>query len=87
MAGIATKEQERKALEQIKKIVAGLGEDSYVAAAEMFCAAIKELASKPENLDNLECYLTHHFDWWMQKMAGTPLDLATEMHQFAIMEL
>ena len=32
-AGMATKEQERKALEQIRKILAGLGNDSYVAAA------------------------------------------------------
>ena len=30
---MTTKEQERKALEQIKKIVAGLGEGSYVATA------------------------------------------------------
>jgi len=30
---VATKDQERKALEQIKKIVADLGEDSYIATA------------------------------------------------------
>jgi hypothetical protein len=30
---MATKAQERKALEEIKKIIAGLGEDSYLAAA------------------------------------------------------
>ena len=30
---MTTKEQERKALEQIKKILAGLGEDSYVGTA------------------------------------------------------
>ena len=30
---MATKEQERKALEQIKKIIAGLGEDSYIGIA------------------------------------------------------
>lgn len=33
MAAIATKEQERKALEQIKKIVEGLGPDSYIGTA------------------------------------------------------
>ena len=33
----ATKEQESKALEQIKKIVAGLGEDSYIAKAFEGC--------------------------------------------------
>ena len=30
---MATKEQERKALEQIKKIIEGLGKDSYIATA------------------------------------------------------
>ena len=30
---MTTKEQERKALEQIKKIIAGLGEGSYIATA------------------------------------------------------
>lgn len=34
---MTTKEQERKALEQIRKIVAGLGEDSYVATAFEGC--------------------------------------------------
>lgn len=34
---MTTKEQERKALEQIRKIVAGLGDDSYVATAFEGC--------------------------------------------------
>lgn len=34
---MATKEQERKALEQIRKIVAGLGERSYVGTAFAGC--------------------------------------------------
>ena len=34
---MTTKEQERKALEQIKKIVAGLGEDSYIGIAFAGC--------------------------------------------------
>ena len=34
---MTTKEQERKALEQIRKIVAGLGEDSYIATAFEGC--------------------------------------------------
>lgn len=44
---VATKEQERKALERIKKIVAELGEDSYVAKAFEGCFEIAE-----ENIDN-----------------------------------
>ena len=34
---MASKEQERKALEQIKKIIAGLGENSYVGTAFAGC--------------------------------------------------
>ena len=41
------KEQERKALEQIKKIVAGLGEDSYIGIAFEGCFEIAE-----ENIEN-----------------------------------
>ena len=44
---MTTKEQERKALEQIRKIVAGLGENSYVATAFEGCFEIAE-----ENIDN-----------------------------------
>ena len=44
---MVTKEQERKALEQIRKIVAGLGEDSYIATAFEGCFEIAE-----ENIDN-----------------------------------
>lgn len=47
---MATKEQERKALEQIRKIVAGLGEESYIGKAFEGCF---ELAA-----ENIEC------DFW-----------------------
>ena len=43
----ATKEQERKALEQIKKIVDKLGEDSYIATAFEGCFEVAE-----ENIEN-----------------------------------
>lgn len=39
---MTTKEQERKALEQIKKIIAGLGEDSYIGTAFEGCFEIAE---------------------------------------------
>lgn len=39
---MATKEQERKALEQIRKIVEGLGEDSYIGVAFEGCFEIAE---------------------------------------------
>lgn len=44
---MTTKEQERKALEQIRMIVEGLGEDSYIGTAFEGCFDIAE-----ENIDN-----------------------------------
>lgn len=44
---MATKDEERKALEQIKAIIAGLGEDSYVGAAFTGCFALAE-----QNIEN-----------------------------------
>lgn len=43
----ATKDQERKALEQIRKIVEGFGEDSYIGTAFEGCFELAE-----ENIDN-----------------------------------
>lgn len=44
---MTTKEQERKVLAQIKKLVEGLGEDSYVGTAFDGCFQIAE-----QNIDN-----------------------------------
>ena len=59
----------------------------YTFEAAQFCNAIRELANKPENLQNLEGYLEWHFDKWMEKYASTPDDMATEMSNFAQMEI
>ena len=59
----------------------------YTVEAAQFCNAIRELANKPENLQNLESYLEWHFDKWMEKYASTPDDMATEMSNFAQMEI
>lgn len=56
-------------------------------SAIMFCRAIEKLAQNPENLANLENYLSCHFDVWMEKFANTPEGLATEMKHFANMEI
>lgn len=56
-------------------------------AAADFTAAIKELASKPENLENLQSYLAQHFTAWLEKFANTPDDMAAEMKAFASMEI
>lgn len=54
--------------------------------AVIFCDAIRTLAANPENLDNLESYLTHHFAEWMKRYASTPVSIAYEMREFARME-
>lgn len=59
----------------------------YTTEAKLFVDAIREIAEKPENLDNLESYLAHHFDFWLEKMAHSPIDLAVEMHCFADMDI
>ena len=55
--------------------------------ATIFVNTIKEIASKPDNLDNLECYLSNHFDVWMEKYANNPVNLSTELKCFAEMEI
>lgn len=59
----------------------------YTAAAAQFCAAVKAIASKPENLENLESYLSQHFGVWLEKYANTPEDLTAELREFAQMEI
>lgn len=59
----------------------------YEKAAETFCAAIKTLAEKHDNLCNLESYLTHNFGEWLSKFANTPETLALELKEFAEMEI
>lgn len=55
--------------------------------AKVFTNAIKKLAEKPENLENLEFYLENHFDVWLEKYASTPETLAYELKHFAEMEI
>lgn len=59
----------------------------YTLEAAQFCNAIRELASKPENLQNLESYLEWSFDKWMEKYANTPDGMVAEMSNFAQMEI
>ena len=53
--------------------------------AEAFCAAIRKLAARPANLDNMETYLSRHFAEWLTKYARTPEELTAEMQNFAEM--
>ena len=59
----------------------------YEKEARIFCEAIKTLAIKPENLDNLESYLSYSFDSWLTKWANTPENMTAEIKEFAEMEI
>lgn len=54
--------------------------------AKIFCNAIRTISEKPENIDNLENYLTYHFTTWLEKYGNCPENLAMEMKDFAEME-
>lgn len=58
-----------------------------LGVAADFVGAIKLIATKPDNLDNLESYLSHHFPEWVSRWANSPEDLAAEMKEFARMEI
>lgn len=55
--------------------------------AKIFCDAIRTMSEKPENIDNLENYLTYHFTTWLEKYGNCPENLAMEMKNFAEMEV
>lgn len=60
---------------------------NYDTLAAAFCAAIKLLGSRPDNLDNLEGYLSYHFPTWLQKYAYDPETLTAELTEFATMDV
>ena len=51
--------------------------------AKQFCEALRAIAGKPENLKNLESYLSYHFAEWMNKYANTPENITAELKSFA----
>lgn len=65
-----------------------LKEESYYdKLAKNFIEAIKEILTKPNNLDNFEKYLSNHFDVWMEKFANSPENITSEVKNFAEMEI
>lgn len=59
---------------------------TYSIIAAEFIKAIKTIAAKEKNLDNLELYLTYHFPEWLNKFANTPGGIVSELKNFAEME-
>lgn len=60
-------------------------ERKFETEAAQFIQAIKTIAVKPDNIDNLECYLSIHFDSWLKRYANTPEGLVSEIKEFAEM--
>ena len=59
----------------------------YKQEAKQFCEAVKTIAEKPENLENLELYLSIHFAAWLEKFANNPESITAELKAFAEMEI
>ena len=55
----------------------------HEAAAREFCAALSAIARNAEALDNLESYLSYHFQAWLQHYCTTPEGITEELQQFA----
>lgn len=60
---------------------------NYEQEAAEFCKAIKRLAENPDSLENLGSYLSSHFQFWLEKFADTPENIAAELAAFAEMEV
>ena len=55
--------------------------------AKQFIQAIKTISEKPQNLDNLDSYLSYHFAEWLEKFANTPETITAEFQSFAEMDI
>ena len=60
-------------------------ERKHEQTAKQFCEALRTIAGKPENLDNLELYLSMHFSEWLEKFANTPERITAELKEFTNM--
>lgn len=60
-------------------------ERNYEELANLFCASIKKLASNEDAINNMESYLSYHFDSWMKKWAHDPEGITGELENFAKM--
>ena len=58
---------------------------TYEKEAAQFCEYIRTLASKPDNLDNLQSYLSVHCGEWLKTYAYDPQNMAAEMREFSEM--
>lgn len=59
----------------------------YEHEAHQFTQAIITIAASPKNLENLEHYLSIHFETWVKRYANTPETLVSEIIGFANMDI
>ena len=59
----------------------------YEKIAHEFINAIKTISEKPQNLENLEIYLSYHFPAWLEKFANTPEQITAELQAFSEMDI
>lgn len=62
-------------------------ERKHEQTAKLFCEALRTIAEKSENLENIESYLSNHFVEWMNKYANTPENITAELKNFADMDI
>ena len=80
---MTTKEMERKALEQIRKIVEGLGEDSYIGTAFEGCFDIAE-----ENIENdFACSMKQRLETSEKENAGLIKSIAEYQNKVKSLEM
>lgn len=58
-------------------------ERKHEKEAKMLCDAIRKFNENDNALDNLEFYLSIHFERWLEQFANTPEGLATELKNFS----
>ena len=58
-------------------------ERKHEKEAKMLCDAIRKFNKNENALDNLEFYLSIHFERWLEQFANTPEGLTTELKNFS----
>ena len=55
----------------------------YEKEAMIFSEALKNFAKNPDAIDNIENYLSYHFETWIEKYAKDPYSMASDLLHFS----
>lgn len=61
--------------------------NSDMKYAKMFCDAIRTMVDKPDNINNLESYLSNCFTNWLDLYGNNPENISHELKSFAEMKI